>query len=163
MGKKSLCIDLPDIFLRTCAAGFGALVSRRDEKGTKCAGKLIWADPKTAITPLVNSEDTHGNIVLVERCKDIDFIDKCVNVQNAGGVAMVVVNYEDGPTLHSMAGKRKEINIPAIMVTQKHGAEINKILAAEGSTLHANIFLSKHFHYNGQKDIGGCFAAKRYI
>ena len=46
------------------------------------------------------------------------------------------------------------------MVTQKHGAEINKILAAEGSTLHANIFLSKHFHYNGQKDdIGGCFAA----
>ena len=151
--KKPLCFDLPDTFQNLRCP----VQNKPRKKEVECSS--VWADPKTAIRPLVNAEEARGNIVLVERCKDIDFIDKCVNVQTAGGIAMVVVNYEDGPTLHSMAGKGK-VNIPAIMITHKHGAEINKILAEQESSLKATISLSEYFHYSDKKDdIGGCFAA----
>jgi hypothetical protein len=159
--REKVRVELPDIFLRTCAAGFSGRMPKRGEGGAKCTGRLVWAEPRTAVTALTNPEQTKGNVVLVKRCKDIDFIDKCAHVQSAGGIAMIVVNYEDGPTLHSMAGKGKAIHIPALMVTSKYGDEIDKLLCLnEALPLQGEVFLSDHFHFNDKKDdIGGCFAA----
>ena len=75
----------------------------------------------------------YRTIVLVSRCKDVDFIDKCRFVQ-AGGIAMVVVNYEEGPTIHAMAKGssfvKNEIKIPAIMISKSYGELITKFLDA---------------------------------
>eukprot|EP00943_MAST-04B_sp_MAST-4B-sp1_P002377 g2377.t1 len=122
--------NLPDIYYRSCCAGFSSILPLKDQNIT---GPIVWAKPDNAYKELENNPDEiKHSIVLVNRCKDVDFIDKCRFVQKAGGIAMIVVNYEDGPTIHSMArGKsyvENEINIPAIMICKSYGELLNKVL-----------------------------------
>lgn len=122
--------NLPEIYYRSCCAGFSSILPLKDQSIT---GPIVWAKPDNAYKELENNPDEiKHSIVLVNRCKDVDFIDKCRFVQKAGGIAMIVVNYEDGPTIHSMArGKsyvENEINIPAIMICKSYGELLNKVL-----------------------------------
>ena len=128
--------NLPEIYYKSCCAGFSSILPLENH----CIqGHIIWAKPSNACRTLENNIDEIKNsIVLVNRCKEIDFIDKCRFVQKAGGIAMIVVNYEDGPTIHAMARGKSyiddEIKIPAIMITKRHGELLNKLLNCNKDT-----------------------------
>ncbi|RHY93748.1 hypothetical protein DYB35_003700 [Aphanomyces astaci] len=62
-------------------------------------GRLVVADPITAETPLKNTKDVTGKIVLVQR-GGCDFLSKTIQVQKAGAVAIIVANTdEENPQL----------------------------------------------------------------
>eukprot|EP01114_Cavostelium_apophysatum_P015611 TRINITY_DN4287_c0_g1_i1.p2 TRINITY_DN4287_c0_g1~~TRINITY_DN4287_c0_g1_i1.p2 ORF type:complete len:300 (+),score=105.24 TRINITY_DN4287_c0_g1_i1:1592-2491(+) len=61
---------------------------------TGIEGELAIAQPLFACSPIEN--DVRGKIVLVQRGECM-FLDKILNVQNAGGVAVVVFNDREGP------------------------------------------------------------------
>ncbi|RHZ11336.1 hypothetical protein DYB31_008721, partial [Aphanomyces astaci] len=63
------------------------------------SGRLVVADPITAETPLKNTKDVAGKIVLVQR-GGCDFLSKTIQVQKAGAVAIIVANTdEENPQL----------------------------------------------------------------
>ena len=175
---------LPEIFFASCCAGFSSMLP---SKLAPVQGPLVWAKPRNACKNLENDAGELTNaIVLVSRCKDVDFIDKCRFVQKAGGIAMVVVNYEDGPTIHAMAKGssfvENEIKIPAIMISKSYGELITKFLDAPqhsvdlenvniemqnvgqcdySSILKGKLYISDHFRlHSGKENIGGPYASK---
>ena len=180
-----IAFELPAVYLATCAAGFSAPLPSSD-KCHRCP--VVWASPRNALTSLLNKDEVCGSIVLVERCNDIDFIDKCLHVQEAGGAGMIVINYEDGPTLHSMAAgedqtKAEKIKIPAIMVTRDYGLKIDGLVGTPRASaciddtnvetiplsretrparaVRGEICISDHFtYYSDKASIGGPYAAR---
>ncbi|RHW24781.1 peptidase M36 [Nocardioides immobilis] len=62
-----------------------------------------------------------GTVVLVDR-GTCNFSVKAVNVQRAGGSAMLVVNNVPGPAVPMGGGKGGRIKIPSLMVSQDDGA-----------------------------------------
>ena len=70
----------------------------------------VWGEPRTAIGALTNADEARGAIVLLERCKDVDFIDKARRAEEAGAAAVIIVNYEDdGPVLLCMGAPRQPV------------------------------------------------------
>ncbi|ETV91256.1 hypothetical protein H310_14110 [Aphanomyces invadans] len=62
-------------------------------------GSLVVADPITAESPLTNAKSASGKIVLVQR-GGCDFLSKTIQVQKAGGIAVIVANTdEENPQL----------------------------------------------------------------
>ena len=59
--------------LACCAAAFSAELPSVD---APLRAPVVWAEPPTAATALTNSARTRGAIVLLERCPDVDFLDK---------------------------------------------------------------------------------------
>ena len=181
--EKAKC-ELPEIFFASCCAGFSSMLP---SKLAPVEGRLVWAKPRNACKNLENNADEVTNaIVLVSRCKDVDFIDKCRFVQKAGGIAMIVVNYEDGPAIHAMAKGssfvKNEIKIPAIMISKSYGELITKFLyepqhsvdvdnvniemsnvcqSGPSGTLRGKLYISDHFKlHSGKENIGGPYASK---
>ena len=56
-----------------CAAAFSAELPSPDAPLT---APVVWAEPPSAATPLTNRAQARGAIVLLERCKHVDFLDK---------------------------------------------------------------------------------------
>ena len=122
-----------------CAAAFSAELPPAEEP---LRAPLVWAEPPTAAVPLTNGDVARGAIVVLERCRDVDFIDKVRRAQKAGATAAVVVNYEAAHVLHTMAYPKLaapdagvEVTIPAVMVSRDSGAALKQALhdAAAGS------------------------------
>ncbi len=67
----------------------------------------------------INAAEIDGNIALVRR-GSCNFIDKVAVAQNAGAVAVIVVNDVAGAVI-TMGGVSSNINIPSIMVNQSDG------------------------------------------
>ena len=120
----------------------GRRLQRRAATSRAAAGALVWAEPPTAAVPLTNGDVARGAIVVLERCRDVDFIDKVRRAQEAGATAAVVVNYEAAHVLHTMAYPKLaapdagvEVTIPAVMVSRDSGAALKQALhdAAAGS------------------------------
>ncbi len=79
------------------------------------------SDPSLACAPATNAAAIAGKICIVRR-GDCLFVQKVKNAQNAGALAVIVVNNVEGNIV--MGGGDATITIPAISVTQEIGEAI---------------------------------------
>ena len=94
---------------------------------TSISGNLVLVDdgsaaPNEGCSALTNSAVINGNIAVVIR-GNCNFTDKVLNAQNAGAIAVVVVDNVEG-ALVSMSGDEPSINIPSVFISKSDGDAI---------------------------------------
>ncbi len=77
------------------------------------------SNPTWGCNSLVNASEVNGKIAVIER-GECYFVDKVMNAQNAGAVAVVMVNNVYGPPI-IMGGSSSSINIPSFMISKEDG------------------------------------------
>ena len=96
------------------------------------SGDLVLADdssaaPTEACNALTNGSEISGNIAVVER-GECNFTIKVKNAQDAGAIAVLVVNNVDSPPI-ILGGDDETITIPSLMISKADGALIMEQLA----------------------------------
>lgn len=86
-------------------------------------GELVLVDDGTASSnegcnTLINAAALNGNIAVVKR-GNCNFTDKAMNAQNAGAIAIIVINNTSGTI--DMGGNNNNVTIPAVMISQADG------------------------------------------
>lgn len=115
------------------AAGFGPALTLA---GT--TGSLSEAHPPRACDidlPFVNAGLLAGKVVLIDR-GDCPFVEKVLNVQDAGAIAAIVVNNVPGAAPFNMGGFDPAITIPSLMVSYETGELIR---SAFGSAINVTL------------------------
>jgi Zn-dependent metalloprotease len=115
-----LIINSPPSIAQVCAAApaqFGPPPNGE-------TGDVALANDGTGVTsdacePLVNGAEIDGKIALIDR-GTCAFTVKVKNAQDAGAIAVVVVNNVAGPP-NGMAGEDPTITIPSVMISLAHG------------------------------------------
>jgi subtilisin family serine protease len=82
-------------------------------------GLVVYADPPHACEPLLNAAAISNHIALIDRGGCL-FTDKVWRAQNAGAIAVILVNNTDGP-LSAMSGTAPGITIPGVMISRADG------------------------------------------
>ncbi|GAA3645454.1 hypothetical protein GCM10022397_32990 [Flavivirga jejuensis] len=121
------------------AGEYNALQAAFGSPLTEITGDLVLVDDGVATTTdgcstLVNGAAINGKIAVIERGA-CNFDIKVKNAENAGAIAVVVVNNISDP-IFAMGGGDYTIYIPAIMVSQADG---QAIMAQLGSTVNVTI------------------------
>ncbi len=80
-------------------------------------------------TPFVNAATVAGKIALVDRSATCSFAQQALNAQNAGAIAVIIINNVAGPE-PQLRGAAPTVAIPAVGVSQSDG---NAIRVALGS------------------------------
>ena len=101
-----------------------------------------------ACTPPVNAAALAGKIALIDR-GSCDFVAKIKNAQNAGAVAVLVIN-NVADELSIMSGSDNSITIPALMIFQSDGAVLKSVLA----TTPIQLTLKSQYDLDGDFDNG---------
>ncbi|KAL6723610.1 hypothetical protein Aduo_018594 [Ancylostoma duodenale] len=102
-----------------------------DLKDVPVAGEAVLAEPLRACSPLVNSDQIRGRIAVVER-SDCMFQQKTRHAQQAGAIAVVVVDHVVGTTASArpsfaMAEDRNsldDIAIPSVFLYFNEGQQL---------------------------------------
>lgn len=90
--------------------------------------EIVKADPYEACGVLTNGSAINGKIALIKR-GNCEFGAKALAAQNAGAVAVIIVNHSPGPPVGMGAGALgSQVNIPVIMVSDVDGAAIEAAL-----------------------------------
>lgn len=119
-GNASLTVNSPG----SIAGVYDAVISQFGPQTiTAFTGNLVLVDdgsanPAEGCTALTNAASVNGNIAVIDR-GNCFFVDKVLSAQNAGAVAVVVVN--NLPTLPFQMGGTDVLNIPAIMISKNDG------------------------------------------
>jgi PKD repeat protein len=100
--------------------------------------------------PLVNGAAINGKIAVLDR-GSCAFVDKVQNAQNAGAIAVVVVNDQAGVSF-AMGGNGPNITIPAIMISQADGNTLKAAINA--GTVNATFSPSLAVSRDGDFDNG---------
>jgi hypothetical protein len=87
--------------------------------------------------PFVNAAAVAGKIALMDRSATCTFPQQCLNAQNAGAIAAIIINNVGGPP-PPLRGAAPAVTIPCVSVTQTDG---NAIRAALGGIVNATILL----------------------
>ena len=113
--------SIADTYISTLATAFGG------DLLTPVTGNLVLVQDDTApesdaCTDLVNSVDISGNIAVIKRgvCS---FDDKVKRAQDAGAIAVVMINNVDGNPI-AMGGDDASITIPAVMIGKTNGEAV---------------------------------------
>lgn len=87
------------------------------------------ADPIDACSPLTTTYESSDVVVVAQR-GGCSFGDKALNVQDANGAALVVVEATDGAIqrIGATADQTKSIGIPAMMLSHHSGEELRRML-----------------------------------
>lgn len=89
---------------------------------------LAKCAPYDACAPITNAGDLNGKVALVER-GDCEFSQKAKAVQDAGAVAIIIVNNIPGDPVGMGAGSAAGgVTIPVIMISQADGAVLSQAL-----------------------------------
>lgn len=89
---------------------------------------LAKCDPYDACAPITNGGDLAGKVALVER-GDCEFSQKAKAVQDAGAIAIIIVNNVPGGPVGMGAGSAAGgVSIPVIMISQDEGAVLSQAL-----------------------------------
>lgn len=104
---------------------------------TPVTGKLVLAEassgnPVEGCDALTNADAITGNIAVVYR-GNCEFGLKVLNAQNAGAIAVIVINNAPGtPTVMGVGATNQAlITIPSVMITDVVGADIRALLNAD--------------------------------
>jgi hypothetical protein len=103
-------------------------------------------DPNDGCEPATNSGDLAGKIAVIRRgvC---EFGFKALVAQNAGAIAVVVINNVEGTPIVMAGGDfGDQVTIPVLMVSDVTGAAIVAELAA-GNTVNSTMFLTDYLAY----------------
>lgn len=114
-------------------AGFGPSVSSPGQT----ANLLQPLASSDGCVPFTNGAAISGKIALIDR-GNCTFVTKVKNAQNAGAVAVVIVDNVAASTPPGMGGSDATITIPAVSITQANG---NTIKAQLGSGVNATVLL----------------------
>jgi hypothetical protein len=130
-----LTIDPPSAAAGTYEAAGASFGPEPSEEGL--AGDIVLAsdgsaNPTLGCQPLVGFPA--GAIALVDR-GSCPFVQKARNAQQAGAVALIVVNNVPGDP-SDMSGTDPSITIPAVQISQADGAAIKAGLPASGRVSH---------------------------
>ena len=123
-GEPKLFNNAPAGLPATMAVGlasFGAII---DAAGI--TGDVVLADdgtglPTEACSPLINGAQIAGNIALIDR-GSCTFVSKAQNAQDAGAIAVIIVDNSGASTPPSLGGSSGTIVIPVVSVTTADGA-----------------------------------------
>lgn len=119
------------------------------ESLTPISGNLVLADdgtaaPNEACNALVNAGAISGNIAVLYR-GTCDFSQKVINAENAGAIAVIVVNNVVGDPITMGAGASGDlVTIPSLMLTMADGQAIIDQLGSG-----VNVSLNGHRNYSG--------------
>ncbi|MFI1771132.1 PA domain-containing protein [Thalassobellus citreus] len=119
------------------------------ESLTPISGDLVLADdgtakPNEACNAFVNAGAIDGNIAILYR-GTCDFSQKVLNAQNAGAIAVVVVNNIAGDPISMGAGAQGDlVTIPSLMLTMAEGQAIVDKLSSG-----VNVSLNSYTNYSG--------------
>lgn len=101
------------------AAGFGPNIPA----GAITAAAVLTDDGSVNGSQLcgdaINASEIDGNIAIVYR-GECPFVDKVINAQEAGAIAVIVINNVPGGVI-DMGGTSNQINIPSVMVSLADG------------------------------------------
>ena len=103
-------------------------------------------DPNDGCEPVTNSGDLAGKIAVIRRgvC---EFGFKVLVAQNAGAIAVVVINNVEGPPILMGGGDfGDQVTIPALMISDVTGAAIVAELEA-GNTVNSSMFFTDYNMY----------------
>ncbi|MGO2101880.1 MAG: T9SS-dependent M36 family metallopeptidase [Psychroflexus halocasei] len=133
-------------------AGFGpALTTEALIANLVLAEDFTSFNDYEACNNLTNPAEIDGKIAVIKR-GNCSFTDKVMNAQNAGAIAVIVVNNEAGQPIR-MGGENTSINIPSLMITQFDGQNIISALE-NNETLTTNIANNGPFKIDGDFDNG---------
>ena len=139
---------------------------------TPISGTLVLVDagrrnPNEGCSSLTNDTAISGNIAIVSR-GSCDFSTKALNAQNAGAVAVIVVNNISGPAVGMAPGDDgDQVTIPIFMLSQEDGqAIINELASGVTVDLETIPFVRNYSGYTAKpgvqhindikvRDIGG--------
>lgn len=93
-------------------------------------------DPSDGCGEIINAAEINGKIAVVRRGQ-CDFVAKVEKAQDAGAVAVIVVNNAAGDPI-AMGGTNANITIPAIMIYQTDGENLIDLLE-DGQTVNATL------------------------
>ena len=104
---------------------------------------LVFADPPFGEVPLNNAAQCSGCLVAIKRGGHVRFVTKALHAQDAGAIAVVMINDEDQPLVpHSSGGTdddTEHVVIPVIGVSRKDGRVLRHNLKRDAN---ANVDLS---------------------
>ncbi|MBK7232121.1 MAG: T9SS type A sorting domain-containing protein [Saprospiraceae bacterium] len=103
------------------------------------------SEPIQACTPLTNGAAISGKIALIDR-GTCNFDQKCLNAQNAGAVAVIVMNHNDqanrGGTAFVMGGATPaiadQVTIPCVMISYADGVKL-KAACTDGDIINITL------------------------
>ena len=131
---KMIKINPPTPFSGTIAALEGAVSTANLLANTgPVTGNLVLymdgaGDTHEACVAAGNAAELFGNIAVIDR-GTCDFVIKVKNAQNAGAIAVIVINNVDG-TISAMSGTDNSITIPAVMIFKSNGDFIKSVLVS---------------------------------
>lgn len=102
------------------------------------------ANPELGCAALTNGAAVNGKIAVVRR-GSCNFVNKVQNAQNAGAIAVIVVNNQAGAAT-DMGGSSSSITIPSLHISQEDGQKIIDVMAKE--TVRASIYDSSSTNSN---------------
>ncbi|WP_435135188.1 PA domain-containing protein [Formosa sp. A9] len=104
-------------------------------------GNLVLAEPTEACALLDNASAINGKIALIYR-GNCTFVEKVLNAQNAGAIAVIMINNEPGnPIVMGGEDPTGAVQIPSLMISQEDGAKIATQINA-GETVNITITAS---------------------
>ncbi len=115
--------SLAGTVLESAPASFGPSIGQVGS----VSGNLILTDPVLGCGAFTNASALAGNIALIDR-GSCNFTVKVKNAQDAGAIAAIVVNNEEGaPT--TMGGTDASVQIPSVMISLANGNTIKAALS----------------------------------
>jgi hypothetical protein len=113
-------------------ASFGPSAPQAGVEGSFTDVGTVATDGSTLACAPLPDESLTGTIAIVDR-GTCAFTTKAENVQNAGAIALVIVNNQEG--VITMGGSDPDVLIPSVMVSLSDGTTIRSGLPADGAVL----------------------------
>ncbi len=118
----------PAAIARLYEAFEGTFTRPLEQSGT-IEGQVVYVDPSGACDTLTNVSRLVGRIALIDRGICF-FTDKIRRAQQAGALAVIMVNNIPGPPIN-MGGSASDITIPGLMISQADGDILKSHLGAD--------------------------------
>jgi len=89
------------------------------------AGTVVIAEPADACAPLTNAQELSGAVLLVDR-GSCSFMEKALNVEQAGALAVIVINIKDSEAAFAMGSDEQphDVKILSMMVSKHVGQDL---------------------------------------
>lgn len=109
-----------------------------DNPANAVLGTLVLAHDSLGCVALINPADINGNIAVIYR-GDCEFGVKALNAQDAGAIAVVIINHTGDPVAMGGGAQGINVTIPVIMISQQNGALLyDEIVAGNTSCFIGN-------------------------
>ncbi len=134
LNPNTVVVNSPGViagnYTSSATANFGAALPFGGLSGAVALASDGTGNPNELCNPAVNGTEIFGKIALVYR-GTCPFVQKVLNAQNAGAIAVIVINNQPGTI--DMGGNSNEINIPSVMVSSGNGAILISGLGGDAS------------------------------